>query len=156
MTSPNLETRLATYSPAVLSLFRIVIGFLFMIHGTSIVFGWPLAQTMPVGDWPGWWAGLIEFVTGLLVMLGLFTRPAAFLASGTMAVAYFWMHQPKGLWPIDPHQGGELSVLYCFAFFLLVFLGPGAYALDTRRRQLPATGTRRAGWRGFRSRGFRA
>jgi putative oxidoreductase len=111
---------------------------------------------MPVGDWPGWWAGLIETVTGLLVMVGLFTRPAAFLASGTMAVAYFWIHQPQALWPIDPANRGELAVLYCFSFFLLVFLGPGAYAIDTRRRQLGATATRgRFGrWRGLGNRGF--
>ncbi|HME49064.1 DoxX family protein [Mycobacterium sp.] len=131
MTTRNLQTSLNSYSPTVLSVFRIVIGFLFMVHGLSIVFGWPLAQKLPIGTWPGWWAGLIEFVTGLLVLVGLFTRPAAFLASGTMAVAYFWMHQPKALWPME--NGGEPAVLFCFAFLLLVFLGPGAYAIETRR-----------------------
>jgi len=140
MTTRNLQTSLNSYSPTVLSVFRIVIGFLFMVHGMSIVFGWPLAQKLPIGTWPGWWAGLIEFVTGLLVLVGLFTRPAAFLASGTMAVAYFWMHQPKALWPME--NGGEPAVLFCFAFLLLVFLGPGAYAIETRR------------WRGSGIRGF--
>jgi putative oxidoreductase len=140
MTTRNLEASLNTYSPTVLSLFRIVVGFLFAIHGTVGLFGWPVGPKFPVGAWPDWWAGLIEFVTGLLVMLGLFTRPAAFLASGNMAVAYFWIHLPRALWPIENH--GELAVLFCFSFFLLVFLGPGAYALDTRRRPLAAGGTR--------------
>ena len=137
MTSPRLNASLASYSPAVISLFRAVIGFLFAMHGSSILFGWPIDTKVPVGLTEGWLAGLIEFVAGLLVMIGLFTRPAAFLASGTMAVAYFWKHQPIALWPIaDPPAGnhGELAILYCFAFFLLVFAGGGVYALDARRR----------------------
>ena len=158
MTPPNLEARLNTYSPTVLSIFRIVVGLLFAIHGAATLFGWPVDMKAPVGAWPGWWSGLIEFVTGLLVLVGLFTRPAAFLASGTMAVAYFWMHQPKALWPIQ--NNGEPAVLFCFAFFLLVFLGPGAYAIDTRRRPLAAgttAGTTRGRftrWRGFGNRRF--
>jgi putative oxidoreductase len=147
MTSPRLESRLASNSSAVISLFRLVIGLLFAIHGSTTLFDWPVASPVPVnvGDWPGWWSGLIEFVTGLLVALGLFTRPAAFLASGTMAVAYFWMHWPgkdggaKGFWPIE--NGGELAVIYCFAFFMLVFIGPGTIAIDARmRRRGPAAG----------------
>jgi uncharacterized membrane protein YphA (DoxX/SURF4 family) len=77
-----------------------------------------------------WLSGLIELITGILITLGLFTRPAAFIASGEMAVAYFTQHLPHGFWPIS--NGGELAVMYCWAFFLLVFTGPGAYALDTR------------------------
>lgn len=138
MTSPRLDSRLSAALPAVISLFRLVIGFLFAIHGSSLLFGWPLNYEMPAGSWPAWWAGLIEFVTGVLVLVGLFTRPAAFLASGTMAVAYFWQHQPHALWPIDPTQnvtrqpvgGGELAILFCFSFFLLVFIGPGSIAID--------------------------
>jgi putative oxidoreductase len=131
MTTTNLEARLKTYTPAVLSLFRIVIGFMFAIHGTILLFGWPIGPAVPAGSWPVWWSGLIELVTGVLVMVGFFTRPAAFIASGEMAVAYFWQHQPHGLWP---HQNqGELAVLYCFSFFLLVFTGGGQYALDARR-----------------------
>jgi putative oxidoreductase len=145
MTSPTLNARLNTYSPPVVSLFRAVVGFLFAVNGSSIVVGWPLNYRMSAGMWPGWWAGIIELVTGLLVLVGLFTRPAAFLASGTMAVAYFWQHQPYTLWPIDPTQnamrqpmgGGELSILFCFAFFLILFIGPGSIALDSvfRRRR---------------------
>ena len=135
MTSRSTEARLNSYSPAVISLFRVVIGFLFAIHGTMTLFAWPVDLGMgaaPVGSWPDWWSGLIQLVTGALVLIGLFTRLAAFIASGEMAVAYFWQHQPHGLWPHENH--GELAVLYCFAFFLLVFIGPGAYALETRRR----------------------
>jgi putative oxidoreductase len=135
MTTRSTEARLNTYSPAVLSLFRVVFGFMFAIHGTIILFAWPvdLMGKVPAGSWPAWWSGLIELVTGVLVMIGLFTRLAALFASGEMAVAYFWRHQPSGLWP---HANkGELAVLFCFAFFLLVFTGPGAYALDARRRR---------------------
>jgi putative oxidoreductase len=142
MTSPSLDARLSTSSSPVISLFRAVIGFLFALHGAMTLFNWPLAISMhvQVGAWPVWWSGLIEFVTGLLVMVGLFTRPAAFLASGTMAVAYFWQHQPNALWPFDKQIGGnngELAILFCFSFFLILFIGPGSIAVDTllRRRR---------------------
>ena len=149
MTSRSMEATLNSYSPAVLSLFRVVIGFLFAIHGSAGLWGWPisLGPTVPVGSWPVWWASLIELITGVLVMIGLFTRAAAFLASGTMAVAYFWQHQPRGLWPHQNH--GELAVLFCFSFFLLVFTGGGAYALDARRRGVAVRRTparRRFAW----------
>jgi putative oxidoreductase len=136
MTPPSLDARLSSSSAPVISLFRAVIGFLFALHGAMTLFNWPLAIPMPVhvGDWPVWWSGLIEFITGLLVMVGLFTRAAAFLASGTMAVAYFWQHQPHALWPFDKDIGGnngELSILFCFSFFLILFIGPGSIAVDT-------------------------
>ncbi len=136
----TLNHRLARYEPAVLSLFRLVYGLLFAGCGSMILFGWPVhPPTWPVafGAWPGWYAGCIEFVAGLLIATGLFTRAAAFIASGEMAVAYFWMHQPRSLWPIgDPPagNGGILSILFCFGFFLLVFTGGGAYSIDALRR----------------------
>ncbi|CAN3129409.1 DoxX family protein [Mycobacterium sp. smrl_JER01] len=121
-----------------LFIFRIVVGFLFAVHGTVKLFGWPAGagSAAAVAAWPSWWAGLIELVTGLLVMSGLFTRAAAFLASGTMAVAYFWKHQPDGLMPI--HNNGESAALYSFAFLLLVFTGAGAWAIDNVRRRASA------------------
>ncbi len=79
----------------------------------------------------GLYAGLIELVTGVLVALGLFTRIAALLASGAMAYAYSTVHLPHGFLPMT--NGGEPAVLYCFAFFLLAFIGPGRFALETRR-----------------------
>jgi putative oxidoreductase len=135
----NLNLRLARYAPTVLSLFRLVYGLLFAAYGSMILFSWPVRPTWPVqvGAWPGLYAGLIEFVAGLLIATGLFTRAAAFIASGEMAVAYFWMHQPRSLWPIgDPPagNGGILAILFCFGFFLLVFTGGGSYSTDALRR----------------------
>ncbi|OBI92954.1 DoxX family protein [Mycobacterium sp. 1245805.9] len=134
----TLDERLARFAPAVLSLFRFVYGLLFAACGSIILFDWPVPPAFPAafGAWPAWYAGLIEFVTGLLIGAGLFTRPAAFIASGQMAVAYFWMHQPKALWPVgEPPagNGGLLAILFCFAFFLLVFTGGGPYSIDALR-----------------------
>ena len=125
----SLDTRLDRFSPAVLAVFRIVIGALFALHGTAKLFGWPASKSgaVPFGSWPFWWAGVIELVVGLLVALGLFARLAALLGSGAMAFAYFTEHQPDGLLPIQ--NGGELAALYSFAFLLLVFTGSGALAV---------------------------
>lgn len=140
----NLQARLHTHAPAVMSLFRIVFGLMFTLNGTVKLFGWPVGPSAAVGDWPFWWAGLIELVAGLLILVGLFTPVAALVASGEMAVAYFWLHQPNALWPIDPQNGGEFAILYCFGFLLLAFAGPGSLALDAMRRgraEAPAEST---------------
>jgi putative oxidoreductase len=137
----TFDARLAGYHSPVLSIFRIVFGLLYMMHGSQKLFDWPIPAPMPiaVGDWPFWWAGLLEFVLGLLITLGLFTRIAAFIASGEMAFAYFYGPWPilKGdtsasFWPIA--NGGELAVTFCFAFLLLATAGAGAWSADTRRR----------------------
>ena len=124
--------KLTEHSGVALALFRVLLGFMFALHGTQKLFAWPPAEPLraavPIGAWPYWWVGVIEVVTGALIMLGLSTRIAAFIASGAMAVAYFWRHQPEGLLPIT--NGGESAVLYCFGFLVLVFTGAGAYALD--------------------------
>jgi putative oxidoreductase len=137
MSSTQIETKLNGFAPIVLSAFRIVFGLLLTIHGTSKLFAWPIAAgaggAVPVGTWPFWYAGVLELVLGLLLIAGLFTRAAAFLASGEMAFAYFSQHQPAGLWPIE--NGGELAVLNCFGFFLLVFLGGGSIAVDAIRKR---------------------
>ncbi|GAB2744964.1 hypothetical protein GCM10010442_76000 [Kitasatospora kifunensis] len=83
---------------------------------------------MPVGQWPGWWAALIQLVGGALVLLGLGTSPATLLCSGSMAYAYFTVHQELALWPIE--NGGELSVLFCWIFLAIAVTGPGSLALD--------------------------
>lgn len=132
----RLNDRLTGYSPAVLSLFRLVYGMLFAGYGSVILFGWPPSSPYHTGfaQWPGWYAGLIELVAGLLIGAGLCTRAAAFIASGQMAIAYFWMHQPHSLWPIGEPPGGNggtPAILFCFGFFLLVFMGPGRYSVDT-------------------------
>ena len=131
----NLDARFASYSSPFLSIFRIVFGLLFILHATQKLFDWPIPAPVPieVGSWPAWWAGLIEFVLGLLITVGLFTRIAAFIASGEMAFAYFYQHWPilKGdtsasFWPIA--NGGELAVMFCFAFLLLAGMGAGAWS----------------------------
>ncbi|MEV8224689.1 DoxX family protein [Streptomyces sp. NPDC079167] len=118
--------------PYALGLFRIVIGFLFACHGAASLFGVLGGSmgggTVPAGTWPGWYAAVIQLVGGILVALGLGTRVAALVSSGSMAYAYFKVHQPESLFPLQ--NGGEASAVFCWAFLLLVFTGPGAIALD--------------------------
>ncbi|MER6733711.1 DoxX family protein [Streptomyces puniciscabiei] len=129
-----MTARLNSAQPYVLGLFRIVVGLLFAVHGAASLFGvlggaaGTQGGTIPAGTWPGWYAAVIQLVAGGLVLLGLGTRGAALIASGSMAYAYFDVHQQAALWPIQ--NGGELSVLFCWAFFLLVFSGSGAFGLD--------------------------
>ncbi|MET8802447.1 DoxX family protein [Streptomyces sp. NPDC004546] len=129
-----MTARLNSAQPYALGLFRIVVGLLFAVHGAASLFGvlggaaGTQGGTIPAGTWPGWYAAVIQLVAGGLVLLGLGTRAAALLASGSMAYAYFDVHQQAALWPIQ--NGGELSVLFCWAFFLLVFTGSGAFGLD--------------------------
>ncbi|MET8172144.1 DoxX family protein [Streptomyces clavifer] len=124
--------RLDKAQPYALGLFRAVIGFLFACHGAASLFGVLGGAmgggTVPAGTWPGWYAAVIQLVGGTLVTLGLGTRLAAFIASGSMAYAYFKVHQPESLFPLQ--NGGEASALFCWAFLLLVFTGPGALAVD--------------------------
>ena len=121
-----LEDRL---KGGVLSGYRIVLGLLFACHGTATLFGvLGKAHSAQVGAWPGWWPALIQLVAGALVLVGLGTRTSAFLASGSMAYAYFTAHQEHALWPIQ--NGGELSVLFCWSFLLLVVTGPGPWSVD--------------------------
>jgi putative oxidoreductase len=142
----RFDARLNPQAPAALSVFRIVFGLLYFLHGTSKVFGWPGAQQVPTGLWPLWWAGLIEIIAGALITVGFATRPAAFIAAGETAVAFFWQHLPGGFWPIN--NGGELAVLFCFGFLLLVFSGPGVYGVESRRRVATRTvAPRRRRWR---------
>ncbi|KGI68809.1 DoxX family protein [Mycolicibacterium rufum] len=146
----RLDARLATYSSPVLSLFRIIVGVLLLLHGTMKVFGWPLGQAVPAGTWPFWFAGILEIVLGALITVGFLTRIAAFIASGEMAVAYFWQHwavfsgKPASFWPFDQQtggNGGELAVVFCFAFLLIATMGAGVWSIDGRRR--PAVAARR-------------
>ncbi|MCX4804042.1 DoxX family protein [Streptomyces sp. NBC_01214] len=138
-----MTERLNAARPYALGLFRIVTGLLFACHGAASLFGVLGGAhgggTVPFGAWPGWYAAVIQLVAGALVLLGAGTRSAAFLASGSMAYAYFTAHQPDALFPIQ--NSGESSAMYCWAFLLLVFTGPGAFALD---RLLPARGNRTA------------
>ena len=131
------------------SLFRIVVGLLFLCHGLASVFGLlggnrGSGQAIEPGTWPNWYAGVIQLVCGALVLAGLATRPAAVLASGSMAYAYFIVHQPQAALPIQ--NGGVTPVLYAWAFLTIAVLGAGPWSLDAliaRRRgatRSPATG----------------
>jgi len=119
------------------TLFRVVIGLLFALHGASTVFGIfggnrGTGHAAPMGSWPGWYAGLIQLVCGLLVLVGLVTVPAAILASGSMAYAYFTVHQPHALLPLQ--NGGDAPVLFCWAFLAIAVVGPGRWSIDGLRR----------------------
>ncbi|WNM35842.1 DoxX family protein [Streptomyces sp. Li-HN-5-11] len=127
----SLAEALRGIRPAVLTVFRLLTGFLFACHGAASLFGVLGGAhgggTVPMLQWPGWWAAVIELVGGTLVALGLFTRTAALICSGSMAYAYFSVHQSHALFPID--NGGEPAVMFCWAFLLIACLGPGSYAL---------------------------
>ena len=117
-------------APHLLSLMRIVVAFLFIEHGGQKLFGFPVALPgPPIALFSQFGlAGVIEFCGGLLLILGLFTRWAAFILSGEMAVAYFTVHAGQGFWPLANH--GELAVLYCFVFLYLAAAGGGPWSLD--------------------------
>lgn len=126
------------FTPATLAALRVVTGLLFLSHGLVKLAGFPegaqpglqpLASLMGVG-------AVIEVVTGALVLLGLFTRPAAFIASGQMAVAYWMFHAPSGFHPLL--NGGEGAILFCFVFLFLSTAGPGAFSLDAALRRRTA------------------
>jgi putative oxidoreductase len=131
------------WAPQLLSVLRIVLAFLFIQVGTAKVFAFPAAVmpgggTAPVGSLP-WIAGVIEITGGTLFLLGLFTRPVAFILSGEMAFAYFIGHFPHGFWPVL-NQGAP-AVFYCFTFLYYSAAGPGSWSLDAllarRRASVP-------------------
>lgn len=125
----SLETTLSTWAPRLLSLMRIVLAFTFMAHGCQKLFNFPPSDhpASPLLSFAGI-GGIIEFFGGVLLLLGLFTRPVAFLLSGTMAVAYFMFHAPGGFLPIV--NKGELAVVYCWVFLYLAAAGGGPWSLD--------------------------
>ncbi|GII55208.1 hypothetical protein Pth03_35970 [Planotetraspora thailandica] len=130
--------RLDRLDGPVLSLFRIVTGLMFTCHGLASMFNLfggnrGSGHAVEFGSWPGWWAALIQGLCGALVLIGLFSRAAALFASGSMAFAYFSVHQPRGLLPLT--NGGELSAMFCWSFLLIVVLGPGPWALDALLRR---------------------
>ena len=116
------------YREYIYPLLRIAAGLLFCLHGLpKLLGGWGRAAPAEFMT-QMWWAGVIEVFGGALIMIGLFTSPVAFLASGEMAVAYFQAHAPQGFWPIQ--NGGELPVLFSFVFLYFVFAGGGPLAVE--------------------------
>src|SRR5919107_5755559 len=126
---------LASWTPRLLSVLRIIVGFLLMPHGAQKLFGFLAPPGMPAAPMGSlmWVAGVLEFFGGLLFLIGLFTRPVAFILSGFAAVAYFMAHAPGGFWPLQ--NKGELAVLYCFVFLFFAVAGGGEWSLDRLLRR---------------------
>jgi putative oxidoreductase len=117
------------WTPRLLSILRIVSGFLFVEHGTQKWLEFPVPRPNATVLWsPSGFAGVLELVGGFLLLFGVFTRPVAFVLSGLMAVAYFMAHAPVDFWPIV--NRGELAVLYCFVFLYLSAAGGGPWSVD--------------------------
>jgi putative oxidoreductase len=136
MTTPSAYHP-AHYASHLLGILRIVTAALFIAHGTAKLFGFPPGAApglQPLASLFGA-AGVVEVVTGVLILLGFFTRPAALIASGEMAVAYWMVHAPHSFFPAV--NGGDAAVLFCFVFLYLVAAGPGAFSLDAMLHRAP-------------------
>jgi putative oxidoreductase len=121
------------WTPRILGILRIIIGFLYLQHGTAKLFGIPhiaMFDGLQLASLLGL-AGILELVGGVLILIGLYTRQAAFILSGEMAFAYFMAHAPHGFLPIL--NQGELAVVYCFVFLYFAVAGAGAYSIDATR-----------------------
>lgn len=131
----NLDALAVTWSPRLLSILRIMSGLLLLQHGTAKYLNFPFVDRMSNASPTSMSgiAGILELVGGVLLILGLFTRPTAFILSGMCAVAYFLVHAPRGFFPIL--NGGELAVLYCFVFLYLAAAGAGPWSVDAARNR---------------------
>lgn len=134
---------LAPYTPQLLSVLRVMSGLLLLQHGTTKYLDFPAGPMNDASPFTmGGFAGVLELVGGVLLVIGLFTRPVAFILSGMTAVAYFYAHAPQGFFPIL--NGGELAVLYCFVFLFLAAAGGGPLSIDRMRGEAtPAELSRR-------------
>lgn len=128
MNVAELET---VWAPRFLSVLRIVSGLIFMEHGTQKLLGFPPTDRVVEVFTLSWTAGVIELITGALLVIGFLTRPAAFLASGLMAFAYWIAHAPRDFFPVN--NAGDAAILYCFVFLYIVFAGPGPWSIDAAR-----------------------
>ncbi len=123
------ETFIDVWSDRLLSVLRIVAAFMFMAHGGQKLVGFPVAASHPFQPFTlTGCAGMLELFGGILLLIGLFTRPVAFILSGEMAFAYFLSHAPHGFWPLV--NRGELAALYCFVFLYLAIAGGGRWSVD--------------------------
>lgn len=128
-----MKTFLSGFSSQAYALMRIVAGFLFLWHGSQKLFGFPPGMPDGVPAYIIYGAGSIELICGILILIGLFTRYAAFLASGQMAAAYWIAHGTKALLPIQ--NQGELAALYCFVFLFIATQGGGIWSVDAARKR---------------------
>ncbi|HEX6435216.1 MAG TPA: DoxX family protein [Gemmatimonadales bacterium] len=137
MTEPNLATKWRSWSPYLLSILRIIVAFLFIQFGSTKLFALPAAVMPEGGTAPfgtlAWFAGFLETFGGPFILLGLFTRPVAFLLSGEMAFAYFIGHAPQGFWPVL--NQGHAAILFCFVFLYFSSVGAGPWSLDALRER---------------------
>jgi putative oxidoreductase len=124
----------ASWAPWLLSVLRIFTALTFMTHGTQKLFAFPVTEPRPTVELFSLFglAGVLETFGGLLLLVGLLTRPVAFLVSGEMAVAYFMAHAPRGFWPIL--NGGEVAALFCFIWLYVAAAGPGPWSVDAIRQ----------------------
>ncbi|MCB1478744.1 MAG: DoxX family protein [Tepidamorphaceae bacterium] len=124
--------QLTNWSPQMLSVLRIVSALIFMAHGTQKLLGFPASERgMPETFSLMWFGGVLEMVGGALLVIGLFSRPVAFILSGMMAVAYWMFHAPQNFFPTL--NGGDAAILFCFVFLYIFFAGPGPWSVDAKR-----------------------
>jgi putative oxidoreductase len=127
----KLFERLAQYRPQALGVLRIMTALQFIEHGSQKLFNFPVSAQPHALTGLTMAAGILEFAGGILLALGLFTRPVAFLLAGEMAIAYFMAHMPRDFFPVN--NSGDAAISFCFIFLYLIFAGSGAFALDNRR-----------------------
>jgi putative oxidoreductase len=131
----RIGTSWGSWAPRLRSVLRIVAAFMFFQNGTMKLLAWPIGMppdnSTAIFGTQTWVGGVLELVGGILLMLGLFTRPVAFILAGEMAVAYFQFHQPRGLWPIV--NMGTPAVLYCFLWLYFSAAGAGPWSVDALR-----------------------
>jgi putative oxidoreductase len=129
----NVDAIAVAWAPRVLSILRIMAGLLLLAHGTAKILKFPVVPNfanLDLSSMSGI-AGFLELIGGALLVIGLFTRPVAFILSGMTAVAYFYAHAPRGFYP--GLNGGELAALYCFVFLYIAAAGPGPWSIDAAR-----------------------
>jgi putative oxidoreductase len=128
----TIAKHLGPWRPQLLSILRIITALLFLEHATAKLFGFPASQMPAAAAFSTfWWIGILELVGSVLLVVGFFTRLAAFILSGEMAIAYFVAHAPHSFFPLL--NGGEAAILFCFVFLYIAAAGPGAWAIDSSR-----------------------
>ena len=128
----NVDSMAQSWAPRMLSVLRIMSALLYIEHGSQKLLGFPASERGPVALFSFYgFAGFLELFGGILLLVGLFTRPVAFVLSGMMAVAYFMAHAPQSFFPAN--NGGDAAILFCFVFLYLFTAGPGPWSVDAKR-----------------------